>query len=124
MLDFQQKRKFKKVLYSRITIFCLFIFVIFIAHSTYDIFIKEKSSMGDLSSVKKDYSDLDKRRSTLQTEISKLQTEEGIEADIRDKYSVAKPGETVISIVDNSASTTNNTQTEESFWQRVLNWFK
>ena len=125
MFDFQQKRKIKKVIYSRITIFILLIVVILLARSTYQIFKKERLSSASYSEVKKEYDSLKGRQTMLDSEIARLKTENGVEEEIRSKFSVAKPGETVVVIVDSSSSSsTDNNELTASVWSRFISWFK
>jgi len=124
MFDFQQKRKIRKIIYSRLTIVILFILVLLLANSTYKIYQKEKLSLEDYNQTKKEYEDLKGRQAMLDSEIARLKTENGIEEEIRSKFSVAKPGETVVVVVDSSSSSsTDNNGASLSWWQRFINWF-
>jgi len=124
MFDFQQKRKFKKVIYSRVTILILFILVLLLANSTYKIYQKERLSLADYNQTKKEYDSLNGRQTMLDSEIARLKTENGIEEEIRSKFSVAKPGETVVVVVDSSSSSsTDENISNNSWWQNFLNWF-
>ena len=125
MLEFQQKRKFRKVLYSRISIFVLFVAVLFLARATYNIYTKEQMSADDYATVLKNYNDLNARQAMLTSQISKLGTESGQEEEIRSKFSVAKPGETVVMVIGGaSSSASSGATTGTSLWQKFLNLFK
>jgi len=125
MVDFQQKKKIRKVIYSRVTIFVLFVAVIFLTRSVYDIFTKERISAENLAMTQKDYSALEARQTTLKSDISRLNTQGGVEEEIRSKFSVAKPGETVVMIVDSTSSSSTDSQgNKKSFWQRFVDFFK
>ena len=124
MVDFQQKKKIRKVIYSRITIVVIFIAIIFLAKAVYDIFEKQRMSAEDVAIVEKDYDGLKTRQSMLKSEIDKLNTSEGIEEEIRGKYSVAKPGETVVVIVDSTSSTSTSIEDgSKSLWQKFIGLF-
>lgn len=124
MVDFQQKKKIRKVIYSRITILVLFIVIIFLFKAVYDIFEKERISANDVAAVERDYKSLESRQNMLKSEIDKLNTKEGIEEEIRGKFSVAKPGETVVVIVDSTSSTsTSAVNSSRSLWQRFVDLF-
>jgi len=124
MVDFQQKKKIRKVIYSRITIVVIFIAIIFLAKAVYDIFEKQRMSAEDVAIVEKDYGSLKTRQSMLKSEIDKLNTSEGIEEEIRGKYSVAKPGETVVVIVDSTSSTSTSLESSsKSLWQKFVDLF-
>ncbi len=124
MIDFQQKRKIKKAVYSKLSLVVLVVFILFLLHSTYGIYVKERFSAKNLASVQKDYDNLKSREEMLNSEISRLQTEEGMEEDIRNKFSVAKPGEELVVIVDKESSTTEKENEVISFWQRLADFFK
>jgi len=125
MTDFQQQREVKKIIYSKITIFVLFIVVIFLAHSTYGIYQKENLSATSYSEVKKEYDSLQERQSMLNSEIMRLKTENGIEEEIRSKFSVAKPGETVVVVVDeNGSASTSDNKSPESLWSKFIGLFQ
>ena len=125
MVDFQQKKKIRKIIYSRITIIILFVVIIFLAKAVYDIYVKERMSSEGVSMIEKDYNSLKERQDMLKYEISKLKTKEGIEEEIREKYNVAKPGETVVVIVDSTSSTsTSSGSVSKGFWGSIVNLFK
>jgi len=120
MIDFQQKRKFKKIIYSKIFFLILLILVIFLGRATYDIYKKYKISSDDYSVTKKDYDSLKVREDMLQSEIDKLKTDYGIEEEIRSKFNVAKPGETVVTVIDGTSSTsTDVSNSNNGFWSNL-----
>ncbi|MGB8816274.1 MAG: septum formation initiator family protein [Minisyncoccia bacterium] len=124
-MDFQQKRKIKSVMYSKVTLFILLIIFIFLAKGAWGIYIKAQSSRNSLAETNKEYTDLETRENMLTGNIARLKTEEGIEAEIRSKYSVAKSGEVSIVIVDKDATnTTNKGGSGSGFWGSFLNWLK
>jgi len=123
MFDFQQKRQIKKVIYSRITIFVFLIIVIFLGKATYDIYTREQLSQSNYDSIKKEYDDLQSREAARTSEIARLNTGEGVEAEIRDRFSVAKPGEEVITVIDNDGTSTSQHVTNDGWWQKFTNLF-
>ncbi len=125
MMDFQQKRKVRKALYSRITIFLLLIAVIFLARATYHIYTTEKISAENYASVLKNYNNLETQKAALRSEINKLSTESGQEEEIRSKFSVAKPNEAVVLVINGTSSNpASSTNQNTSLWQKFLNLFK
>ncbi len=125
MLDFQQKRKIRKVIYSRLTIFLLLVGVFFLARATYHMYTTEQMSAEDYASVLNNYNDLQSRETILNSQISKLSTESGQEEEIRSKFSVAKPDESVVMVIDGtSGSSAVEPASNTSLWQKFLNIFK
>ena len=125
MFDFQQKKKIRKVIYSKAFLIVLLILIVVLAKATYEIYQKENLSSEDLSETQKEYDGLKTRQSMLNSEISKLKTDTGVEEEIRSKFDVAKPGETVVVVVGNNSSSTNDQNGQnKGFWQSFLGWFK
>jgi cell division protein FtsB len=125
MLDFQQKKQFNKIVYSKVNFVILLVLIIFLARSTYDIYKKYRVSADDYAIVKKDYDGLTSRKEMLSSEISRINTGTGMEEEIRSKFDVAKPGETVVVVVDGTSSTsTDEGNTKNSFWSNILSIFK
>jgi cell division protein FtsB len=124
MLDFQQKKQFNKVVYSKITFVILLILIFFLARSTYDIYKKYRMSADDYAAVKKDYDGLTVRKEMLTSEINKLNTDSGMEEEIRSKFDVAKPGETVVVVIDSTSSTsTDQNNSKGGFWSNLFGIF-
>lgn len=123
MIDFQQKRQFKKVMYSKVSFLILFISVFFLAKSTYNIYKKSKLSFDNYTVVKRDYESLKDRKDMLDSEINRLKTDNGIEEEIRGKFNVAKPGETVVMVI-NSSTSTETSNPNKSFWSSFWGIFK
>src|ERR1035437_2788325 len=121
MIDFQQKRKINKIIYSKVSFVILFILIIFLGKSTLDIYKKYKISSDNYNETKKEYDSLQSRKGMLSSEINKLNTESGIEEEIRSKFSVAKPGETVVTVIDSSSSTsTDGNNSRKGFWSNLF----
>ncbi|MFA5651829.1 MAG: septum formation initiator family protein [Candidatus Paceibacterota bacterium] len=117
MIDFQQKRKINRVIYSKISFIILLVLVIFLGRSTWDIYKKSKLSFDNYVETKKDYENLKARKDMLEAETNRLKTDIGIEEEIRSKFNVAKPGETVVIVIDSSSSTsTDKNSFQKSFW--------
>lgn len=124
MLDYGQKRKFRNFLYNRYILGFLGLLVILAIHSTWNVYQKQRESIALLRVAQEQSSVLKAREQELQTKIANMQTEQGMEEEIRSKFNVAKPGENVVVVLEQSSSTTSTSTTTISFWQRILNFFK
>ena len=124
MLDYGQKRKFRSFLYNRYILGFLGLLVILAIHSTWNVYQKQRESVALLRVAEDQSSVLKAREQELQTKIASLQTEQGMEEEIRSKFNVAKPGENVVVVLDQSDSATSTSTTTISFWQSILNFFK
>jgi cell division protein FtsB len=68
-----------------------------------------------------DLAELKIKESELNTKIANLSTDRGIEAEVRDRYRVVKPGEQLVIVVGATSSTTTETVTSsEPWWQKLL----
>jgi cell division protein FtsB len=124
MLEFQQKRNIKNILYSKFSLVILFLLIIFLAHSTYGIYIKSKLSTEGYDKVKNQYEDLNNRKIALEAEIDRLNSDIGVEEELRSKFNVAKPGETVVVVVDSKNIGKDLVKdADNNFWE-FWNWFR
>ena len=125
MLEFQEKRKVKRFMYSRITLVILLVIILLLLKSVWNVYEKESLTRDNLDKTASDLQGLKDREQMLSTEIDRLKTTSGTEAEIREKYGLVKPGEEVILIVDkNSSSTDDISPIEPSFWQKIVNWLQ
>ena len=124
MIDFQQKKKINKIIHSKVFFVIFLIIIIFLGRSTYDIFTRYELSKNNYLSVKKDYDNLKTREEMLNNEIERLKTESGIEEEIRGRFSVAKPGEIVVTVVDANSTTTGKDRLNTGLWQKFMELFQ
>jgi cell division protein FtsB len=126
MLEFQEKRKLRRFLYSRITLIILIIIIALVLKAVWGVYEKQRMTADNLSKAAANFQDLQAREKMLSSEINRLNTVGGTEEEIRDKYGLVKPGEEVITVVDNASSSPNDGSASDgrSFWQKVIDWFK
>ena len=123
MLDFQQKRKVRSVIYSRVTIGILLVLVVVVLHSTWVVYQKKRESeqMKNLSLQR--VLDLRTRDLELQARIERLGTTPGLEEEIRSKFSVAKDKETMIIVVPEEETKASTTPAKLGIWQKIWSFF-
>ena len=123
MLDFQQKWKVKSFLYSRPVRIVLICVVLYSFFSTFRVYQKKVESEREVEKTEQQLLSLSEKERTLDTSIANLETPEGLEAEIRQKYSVAKGGEDMAIIIDDSSTTASHSISSLTLWQRILNFF-
>ncbi|MFQ5661841.1 MAG: septum formation initiator family protein [Candidatus Paceibacteria bacterium] len=124
MFDFHEKRRFRRFLYSKVTLIILGLIVIWLLFVVFDMYKKERDTGIKSAEQKEILNELEEREAALQEEIDRLSTQKGIEAEIRSKFEVGKEGEEVIIIVDNpEEEDKKNTGLKKSFWQKIFDWF-
>lgn len=123
MLDFQRKKKIRKILYSPIILVVLGIVFILLSSGVWGVYTKAQLSAQNLEREKLEFEKLAIRQKNLASSIDYLKTEQGVENEIRTKFRAIKEGEQVVVIVDNQVATTSETATtSRSFWYTVFHW--
>ena len=123
MLDFQQKRKVRSWMYNRVTIGLIFLIFVVVLHSTWVVYKKkvESAELRDISL--KNVETLRNRSEDLQAKIDRLNTKQGIEEEVRSKFSVAKDNENMVIIVQDE-STSSESVKKVGVWQKIMSIFK
>jgi len=127
MLEFQEKKKLRKILYSKATLVALFVVLFFIAKATIGIYYKQKASGENLAKAREEFAELEKREKMLNSEIDRFKTDGGVEEEIRKKFMVGKEGEQVIVIIDDVKSSNTekiNDGGKSGIWSRFVNFFR
>ena len=99
MYHFKKKAEYT-FWHSPLILFLLFIIVIIFAYNLIGLLEKERETSKKKELALDQIETLKKREDTLKNDIARLETDEGIESAIREKYQVVKPGEKVVTIVD------------------------
>ncbi|MES2930984.1 MAG: septum formation initiator family protein [Patescibacteria group bacterium] len=124
MAQFKKKNSYR-FWHSPLALIILFcVFAIF-AYNMISLVGKERETSKKKEHVLEEIDTLNKREKVLSSDISRLNTEEGIEEMIREKYQVVKPGEKVVVIVDQEEKTAgeDNTRKDHSFWGFIKRMF-
>ena len=119
MEDSQRKRQIKRFL-LRLAFLILILLIPFILKGVWD-------SYGDFSDIKQEterlgneVEELRQRNEDLKTEVEHLQTERGLEEEVRSRFNVAKEGENLIIIMEEDNNELESLDIEQDgFWQRV-----
>ena len=100
MREFSQKRKVRRLMYSPISLIFLFIILFLVVKGSFGVYQKYSLSKNELQNSQADLQVLEDKKENLETKIDRLQTETGIEKEIRSKFDVAREGEKLIVIVE------------------------
>ena len=123
-MDFHEKRKLKKLLYSKPTLIVLGFLVVWLSFNVFSMYKKERDTRLRRIEQREVLNELESREESLREEIERLSTERGIEEEVRSKFEVGKEGEEVVIIVDNpEAEDSNIKDLKKTFWQKVFSWF-
>ena len=125
MMEFQEKKNFRRILYCQPTLVVFFILLIFLGVSVFDVYIKYNLARNNVSKTATSYEHLLEREEELSSEIEKLKTTSGVEAEIREKYGLIRPSEEVITVINGSETVNDNkTKNTGSLWQKIINWLQ
>lgn len=121
-------RRVLKRLFMKFVIWILIVAVavtvFFVARAAWEVFRKERIVKGELDRVQENLAGLEARRAALETTLTELGTERGIEEEVRKKFPLAKPGEEVIVLLDaKDPSVDNSASSQKNIWQSFLGWF-
>lgn len=122
-MDFEQKRKLKRFLYSKTMLVILSILLLLIGRATWNVYKKVELSNAHLELAQKEYDKLIERQTALVSQIDRLNTEQGVESEIRQKFKVAKEGEGLAVIVDDDLKVDMSTTTKKGLWEKLLGIF-
>ncbi|HEY4473891.1 MAG TPA: septum formation initiator family protein [Candidatus Paceibacterota bacterium] len=116
-----------KRLFARLAVWVilagLFLLLLVVANSTWHVYQKQREAAHEYNLQAEALVDLEARNESLRRKLSALNTDRGIEEELRERFSVAKPGEEVIVLVDAEKSGVDgNAESRESIWQSFLDW--
>lgn len=123
MLEFRERQKRRRVLSSNITIGVLCIVIAIAAKETWDLYAKERHARELLENARVRQESLGEREAFLKSELANLGDEEGVEGELRERFGIAKPGEKVIVLIDEEATTTFE-EPKKGWWARLWSWFE
>jgi cell division protein FtsB len=124
MREYQEKKRYKKFLYSKTAVVILIILLILLIKATWGVYKKQEESAANAVQASHELEKLSQRQEVLNSELKRLQTDAGIEEEIRSKYSVSKPGEDLLIVVDGDKDKPMPEHPKESWWNKFKKFFK
>ncbi len=122
---FDNKRKFRKMAYSKIVSVCLIVVCAMLVNGLFNIYGKARESLDRKNFSAQSLLKLNNREEKLRREIERLDTRVGLEEELRSRYSFSKEGERVIVIIDeNNTSEMASTSDEKTLTDRATSWIK
>ena len=125
MIPFQERKKIRKILYSKVTLVVLFVVLVAVGRGAWAIHQKAEIARSEREIAMRALTELETRTVELQASLELLKSERGIEEAVRQKYTVARPGEEVVVVVDDSSKKGKNSEVMEqkSYWQNFISFF-
>ncbi len=100
MFDFHEKRKIRRVLYSKVSIALVFLLALILGRSVYERYTVEREMAAKLDERIEELDALKQRAALLESKVEHLRDERGIEEELRNRFDVVKEGEQVVIILD------------------------
>jgi len=123
MKDFQQRKKVRQMIASRAVFVILVVVTGLLVQGAYGVLQKKRDTNQDLVKAKQSLVMAEARKQDLTVSIETLKTPQGLEREIRDRFSVAKSGEEIVLIVDPKAEVKPELE-RVSVWQKLWAWIK
>ncbi|MEK7596622.1 MAG: hypothetical protein AAB450_00710 [Patescibacteria group bacterium] len=125
MREFQEKRRFRKLLHSRYVIAVLIILCALLARAVWGVYGKYEKSREIAERTKTELTALEARQKFLSREIADLDTDLGRESEIRERFGAIKEGERLIVLIDGDSGQKSAIQgADNGWWQKLVNFFK
>jgi len=124
MRNFQQKRVFRNILYSKPVLVFFVILLLIFAWSVIGFMGKMEMTIENRKIAENKVAELEKQKEEFSANIAKLKTDTGIEESIREKFGLAKDGEGEIVIVEDKNPPEAKTSGSGGFFSFLKNLFK
>ena len=124
-MKYSKRSSWKKYLASPVALAILLIAFGILVRSTWNINQKANAGAVRLTQAQIEYGKLEDRKNDLSGKVSRLSTDEGLEAEIRTKYRAVKEGESVAVLVDSelAAVAYASTTLKVGWFSSLLHWF-
>lgn len=124
MIPFQERKKIRKIVYSKVSLVVLGILLLVTADGAWNIYQKASIARAERGRAERALTDLQDRTTELEASLARIQSERGVEEDIRQKFTVARPGEDVVIVVDDITQKSENSEAgSKSIWARIGDFF-
>ncbi len=112
-------KKIKRLLTSLPAMVILAVLVVVVGVAAWDMYQTSRETNETVTRLENKKQELADRKRAASSAAAELSTRRGIEEEIREKFSVAKPDEKVVVLVDNRNSQATSTQEEQSWWGSI-----
>lgn len=114
------------VIYQWPTLLILAVITLFAVNGAWEVYKKADRAHDERDKAHAQLQELQEQKASLKTDIEALQSQRGIDAQVRKKYGVVKEGEEVVVIVDGQQGSGQNDadNTSQSWWDELTSWFE
>lgn len=125
MRDLQEKKRFRDLLYSPVLSAVLLMIIISLVRSNYSIYKKNQVASINRQESDKRLSLLREKSDNLTASLLGLETDRGVEEELRNKFQIMKNGEEVLVVVDEEIEPKDMSADDKDgdYWQKFKNFF-
>ncbi len=109
MLQFYEKRSWRLILKSWWFVVLLGVLTLLLTFVVYDRYLIDREMSHRRAEAEEKLQHLEERKMLMQDKVDYLESERGIEAEMRRNFDVAQPGEQVVIIIDDKSETSSVT---------------
>lgn len=124
MKELQKKQRVRCIIYSLPLLIIFLIVAVFLVKGAIGVMNKERESSRISKDLEEKIKSLLLREQELKENIARIQTEEGIKEEIKERFSVTQEGEHVAVIVDERGSSTSTDDSTlpwyKKFWNAIM----
>jgi len=115
-----QRTRWKRWVFSLPTAVILLVLVVLVGQASWNMYQTYRQTSDRLQRLQNERNELIARRESAQQAAAQVTTNRGLREEIREKFSVAKPGERVIVLNENQSNQATTTKSQESSWWQKL----
>ena len=120
MATFQQRRDPMRLMWRRVLAVVLLLILAIAVRGVWGVYKKSQESRELKIEAEATLNDLQTREKELRADIANLKSDRGVEAELRERYDLAKEGESVVVIVDPPAPPP---EPKPTTFQKFKSWF-
>ena len=126
MRVFQEKRRWRRFLFSKYSLWALFLTAILLLFASGRVVLRAYQVSQDRKKAEAKYLELQTEKSRLESRIKNLETPAGLEKEAKKKFGSKSPGEEVIIITEPpiGAFASATSSPSNRFWEFIKNIFK
>ncbi len=111
-------------MYSKVSLIVLFGVLFVVGRGAWRIQEKVAVARAERDLTARSFADLTSRTEELEASLVRLKSDHGIEEELRQKFTVARPGEEVVVVVDESAKKGKNGEAVQGdgLWSRIVSF--
>lgn len=125
MIPFQEREKARKIMYSKVSLLILFVVLIIVGRGAWSAHKKAETARSERNIALRHITQLETRNADMLASLEHFKNDSGIEEEMRQKYTVARPGEEIVVVVDDDVKKGKNSEAvdKKSLWQRIIDFF-